>query len=516
MSDIVLESIRVVFTGLILGYLWWIGRKEQLYRQPGWWYIIAGFALIFLGGVVDIIGNFSHLNNYVIIGDTVYEKTVGYLLGPILIFVGLRQWFPHLAALRRTEQDLERSTEKLETLVQTHTDELKQVNEQLRQRIKEHEQSEQALRESEERFRAIADANPVPIVISRISDGLILYANAHLALTFGYSSEELLGHKTPVLYDDPADRQVMLAALKQSGYLRSYEVRARKADGTPFWVIASLQTITFDGEPALLSGFYDITERRQAEETLRASEAKNRALLNAIPDMMFVINRDGTYLDFNPAQGQEPLLPPTEFLGKNVSEVIPPDLADQTMHYVEQTLQSGTPQIFEYQLPRQDGTIRHYEARLVVCCGVEVLAIVRDITQRKTREALIEAERARIARDLHDGLAQSLYQLGLKVDYRRQQADAVPTAASTDIRLPDEPINVPDIAPLTELELDILGLVAQGLSNGDIGAQVGLAEKTISNRLTMIFNKLHVDNRVQATLFALREGLVSLDEADTG
>jgi len=147
---------------------------------------------------------------------------------------------------------------------------------------------------------------------------------------------------------------------------------------------------------------------------------------------------------------------------------------------------------------------------------VEVLAIVRDITQRKTREALIEAERTRIARDLHDGMAQSLYLLGLKLDYRRQQADAVPTAAQTGPRLPNKPINVPDIAPLTELELDILGLVAQGLPNSDIGTELNLAEKTISNRLTAIFNKLHVDNRVQATLFALRKGLVSLDEADTG
>lgn len=59
--------------GLILGYLWWIGRKERFLRQPGWAYIIAGFTLLFLGSVLDITDNFPSLNTYIIIGDTAYE-----------------------------------------------------------------------------------------------------------------------------------------------------------------------------------------------------------------------------------------------------------------------------------------------------------------------------------------------------------------------------------------------------------------------------------------------------------
>ena len=72
--------------------------------------------------------------------------------------------------------------------------------------------------------------------------------------------------------------------------------------------------------------------------------------------------------------------------------------------------------MFEYQLP-VNRTTRDYEARIVVCNENEVTAIVRDITERKAREAIIEEERARIARDLHDGLAQNLYFVGLKLDY---------------------------------------------------------------------------------------------------
>jgi DNA-binding NarL/FixJ family response regulator len=80
--------------------------------------------------------------------------------------------------------------------------------------------------------------------------------------------------------------------------------------------------------------------------------------------------------------------------------------------------------------------------------------------------------------------------------------------------LQDGPGENEDITLLTELELDVLRLVAQGLPNSDIGDQLGLTEKTIRNRLTLIFNKLHLNNRVQAALYALRRGLASLDEED--
>ena len=71
-----------------------------------------------------------------------------------------------------------------------------------------------------------------------------------------------------------------------------------------------------------------------------------------------------------------------------------------------------------------------------------------------------------------------------------------------------------DIAQLSDREREILRLVAQGLDNGEIGERLGLSEKTIRNRLTQIFEKLQVNNRIQATLVALRQGLASLDEEE--
>jgi NarL family two-component system response regulator LiaR len=72
-----------------------------------------------------------------------------------------------------------------------------------------------------------------------------------------------------------------------------------------------------------------------------------------------------------------------------------------------------------------------------------------------------------------------------------------------------------EIAQLSDREREILKLVAQGLDNGEIGDRLGLSEKTIRNRLTQIFEKLQVNNRIQATLVALRQGLASLEEDET-
>jgi two-component system, NarL family, response regulator LiaR len=68
--------------------------------------------------------------------------------------------------------------------------------------------------------------------------------------------------------------------------------------------------------------------------------------------------------------------------------------------------------------------------------------------------------------------------------------------------------------PLTEREVDIIRLVAQGLSNRQIAEQLVIGEATVRTHVGNVLNKLHLANRVQATLYALREGLTSLDEMD--
>ena len=109
----------------------------------------------------------------------------------------------------------------------------------------------------------------------------------------------------------------------------------------------------------------------------------SQAILSAIPDLIFRISRDGVYLDYKQASNIPLLLEPSEFLGKNVFDVVPEHIARGTMESIEKTARTHEPVIFHYQL-ELDGNINYYEARIFES-GLEneFLAIIRDITAQE-------------------------------------------------------------------------------------------------------------------------------------
>jgi len=121
------------------------------------------------------------------------------------------------------------------------------------------------------------------------------------------------------------------------------------------------------------------TQREKALAALSLSEGRIKALLNAIPDIMFQLDRSGRFLDYN-APHRELYAPPEVFLNKKADEVLPPALAEQTMNYVQKTLSSGEMQVYEYSLLLNNEN-RYYECRMVVSGKDTVIALIRDITE---------------------------------------------------------------------------------------------------------------------------------------
>ena len=144
--------------------------------------------------------------------------------------------------------------------------------------ITEQKKAANALRESEERFKAIAEATPVGIGVTDERDGTYLYMNSAYDKNFGYEKGELIGHKAPEIYWDRSDRIKILEKLEKYGHVADYEVRLKRKDGTMFWSTSSISRLTFNGKPALLGAFVDITQTKQTEEALKKNSERQEIL----------------------------------------------------------------------------------------------------------------------------------------------------------------------------------------------------------------------------------------------
>ena len=132
----------------------------------------------------------------------------------------------------------------------------------------------------------------------------------------------------------------------------------------------------------------EIEERKRAEAALRRSEISNVAILDAIPDLIFRIDQDGTFLDFKQPEGMRLHLSPEQFLGRRMADVMPGAITQQTRLAMRQARETRQVQTFNYHLPVVDAE-RYYEARMVAGNVDEYVAIIRDITlQEAARQQL--------------------------------------------------------------------------------------------------------------------------------
>jgi rsbT co-antagonist protein RsbR len=149
--------------------------------------------------------------------------------------------------------------------------------------------------------------------------------------------------------------------------------------------------------PKLLSGAPETAPDGQpvTQEALKErAETHNRALLCLIPDMVFRIHRDGTYLDCSLPKETATKVPPSVFLGRRVQDIVP-SIAPAVMADIEATLETGALQTLTYELIHE-GKPSYYEARTMASGPDEVISIIRDISEQKGLELTLREREARL------------------------------------------------------------------------------------------------------------------------
>lgn len=182
---------------------------------------------------------------------------------------------------RRLQEELTRQRDELEKRVAERTSQLATINDRLHSDIRRREEVESQLRESEERFRTMAEGSPVPVVISDPETGQIFYGNHRLAEMFRTPYETLTEQLTLDFYLYPEQRGELVSRMRSEGFVNGAEVQLKRADGVPLWAAVYNRTIIYNGQQALLACFLDTTEWKAAEEAL----LKDRRLLRRLLDL---------------------------------------------------------------------------------------------------------------------------------------------------------------------------------------------------------------------------------------
>ncbi|WNZ43232.1 PAS domain S-box protein [Leptolyngbya boryana CZ1] len=325
-------------------------------------------------------------------------------------------------------------------------------------------QAEEALQRSEAKFRNIFANSQVGIYRTRIGDGLILDANQRFADLFGFDSpQEMIGiEHTTGYWVNLRDRQQGIEVMKRDGEVRSYEAQMRKRDGTVFWGLFSSYLNT--GDDYIEGVIADISDRKQAEVALQASEAELRSLFSAIPDPMCIFNGEGQLIcaiKGNPSYGE---LYREEYIGKTLHQLYVREQADEFLSYIQQVLRTQQVLTVEYSQWIAGREI-WFSARISPIRHEQVIWLARDITPQKQAEAAsILEERNRMAREIHDTLAQSFTGILAQVGAANQVLtdDVEATQAHLDL--------IKELARtgLTEARRSVVALRPQLLEEGSL------------------------------------------------
>jgi PAS domain S-box-containing protein len=287
---------------------------------------------------------------------------------------------------------------------------------ELTRNITERKQVEEALRESEERFRSIVENSQAGIMI--LDDAYqLIYVNPQICRMSGYSRKGLIGQDFRKFLDEEskqlvADRYIQ----RQRGeeVPPRYEFNIVRKDGQKRRVEISSAVIKDSaGKVRTVVQLLDITERKQAEEALRESKEQLRKMFESVTDGISVVDLSGIITEVNQRAVEiHGFGSKDKLLGRNALELVAPRDHERIATNMRKTLKQGTIRDVEYTLLKADGTEFPGELSTSVLRdasgkGVGHITIVRDVTERKRAEEALQAEKNKL-QSVIDAMADGL------------------------------------------------------------------------------------------------------------
>lgn len=227
------------------------------------------------------------------------------------------------------------------------------------------------------------------IIFITNTEGAIEYVNPTFCSITGFSKKEALGNNPRILKSGKRNNEEYKRMWDtiSAGNNWSGEFLNRKKNGEYIWVSALVTPVRTGGNRIshYLAVEEDITEKKKAQEELVKSEAKIKAILNAIPDLMMQITVDGRLAGCHYCEDIMQISDLTDNIGRNIEDVFPKEFANILLDKVIQTVKLNKLQKFDHKFG-VNGSEKYYECRLIRNDEKTVLVILRDVTQQKLYE----------------------------------------------------------------------------------------------------------------------------------
>jgi len=236
-------------------------------------------------------------------------------------------------------------------------------------------------------FYEILDSISIPIFI-KDKKGIFTDCNKAYEVFMGLSRDEIIGKSVYDIVSKELANQYHAKdqELFDQGMVQVYESRITIKGMDRYVRFHKSVYRSLVGEiKGLIGEITDITEQKKAEESLRASENKNKAILQAIPDAMVIVTPDFKIVDFKKARDFEHIGDRLSFIEKTVADVLPENVATLFIENITLSFQFQRVTCFEYQIIHNQ-EIRYREARSIVISAEQALVMIRDITERKVAE----------------------------------------------------------------------------------------------------------------------------------